>query len=107
MATNTNKVEIIAELYKKTVLNHINMAKLNRASAIASMLNRPQSVRVGKMASFSISDGKSTKAIKDLVEDEDQLFHITNLAYKKLELLLQPEVESATVDSKTFAALTK
>ena len=82
----TNKQQLVVNLLTST---------LDKASkeAIATMLKRPNSVRVAKIANFSVSKVPPNKLFTT-----DDIYGITNAVYFYAEDLLAPTMNGVTND---------
>ena len=86
---------------KQQLVINLMTAKLDKASkeAIAIMLKRTNSVRVAKIANFSVSNVKLSA-----IFSTDELYDITNTVYYYAEDLLAPSM-NGIVDDKLLAQL--
>ena len=113
MATKTttqtpaiNKVEIISDIYIDTIAKFISSRKLNPFANYNKLLERPNSVRVAKLAKFLLVDETSGESVTvtSIVSTED-LYAIVNKVYNHFRNLTEPQAEKQAIESGIFSQL--
>jgi len=101
-----NKVGTIADIYIDTIAKFISSRKLNPIANYNKLLERPNSVRVAKLANFLLVDETSGEsiAVKDTVITEE-LYAIVNKVYNHFRNLTEPQAEQRAIASSIFSQL--
>lgn len=102
-----NKVETIVNIYTDTIDKFIASRKLNAIANYEKLLQRPNSVRVAKVANFAIVDDKTGESIlvKDICADEEELYSIVNKIYGYFRNKTEPQADKREVTSDIFSQL--
>lgn len=101
-----NKVEIISDIYIDTIAKFISSRKLNPIANYNKLLERPNSVRVAKLANFLLVDETSGESITitDMVSTEE-LYLIVNKVYNHFRNLTEPQADKRAINSSIFNQL--
>ena len=111
MATNQtpafNKVDTIVNIYTDTIDKFITSRKLNAITNYEKLLQRPNKVRVAKVANFAIVDDKTGESVlvKDICADEEELYSIVNKIYGYFRTKTEPQADKREVTSDVFSKL--
>ena len=101
-----NKVEIISDIYIDTIAKFISSHKLNPIANYNKLLERPNSVRVAKLANFLLVDETSGESITitDMVST-GELYLIVNKVYNHFRNLTEPQADKRAINSSIFNQL--
>ena len=104
--TPINKIEIISDIYIDTIAKFISSRKLNPIANYNKLLERPNSVRVAKLANFLLVDDKSGESVTvtDIVSTEE-LYSIVNKVYNHFRNLTEPQADKREIASGIFSQL--
>jgi hypothetical protein len=94
--TNTppiDRVQAVADVYVNTILDYCKSNKLSVKRTVGALLNRPQAVRVGKMASFKISETPVSELL-----DTEEIYYATNKAYSQFKRQQEIDIDSVKDD---------
>lgn len=113
MATKTttqtpaiNKVEIISDIYIDTIAKFISSRKLNPFANYNKLLERPNSVRVAKLAKFLLVDETSGESVTvTSIVSTEELYSIVNKVYNHFRNLTEPQAEKQAIESGIFSQL--
>ena len=102
-----SKVDKIVNIYTDTIDKFISSRKLQPVPQYEKLLQRPNSVRVAKVANFQIIDDKSGEVIliKDIVADEEELYSIVNKIYNYFRSKTEPVADKREVTADIFSQL--
>lgn len=88
-----DRIQVASDAYVSAIVSYIEAQKLPKAKTLGALLNRPQSVRVGKVASFTVSGVK----LSDIFSTDD-IYYITNKAYNQFKRYAEVDVVGITDD---------
>lgn len=101
-----NKVDTISDIYIDTIAKFISSRKLNPIVNYNKLLERPNSVRVAKLANFLLVDEASGESVTvtSIVSTED-LYAIVNKVYNHFRNLTEPQADKRAIASGIFSQL--
>jgi len=104
--TPINKVELISDIYIDTIAKFISSRKLNPIANYNKLLERPNAVRVAKLANFLLVDDKSGESITVTnVVTTEELYAIVNKCYNHFRNLTEPQADKREISSGIFSQL--
>ena len=101
-----NKVEIISDIYIDTIAKFISSHKLNPIANYNKLLERPNSVRVAKLANFILVDETSGESVTvTSIVSTDDIYDIVNKVYNHFRNLTEPQADKRAIESGIFSQL--
>jgi len=84
------KIQLVADTYVSIIETYCKSNKINIRQMCEKLLNRPNAVRVAKLANFSISG----TTVASIFNSDEDLYTITNKAYGLIRSKTEVDINS-------------